>query len=73
VPPRVNEREIIVSFVVKRYYNKHADYPVVNDVITFYESEGFVPSKSDSFIPTGVTTITTDDKIFGDPSKDKND
>jgi hypothetical protein len=58
--PRKDEREIIISFVVERYYYKYDCGAVAYNVSPLNHSERLVPSEPNSLIPSGITTKAAD-------------
>ena len=73
MPSRIHERKIIISLEVERNNNKYCGNTVINNVVTFDKSKRLVSRHPNTFIPTRITPVTTNDEIFCDSCERENE
>ena len=73
MPSRIHKRKVIISFEVERNNNKYCSDTVINNVVTFNKPKRLVSRHSNTFIPTRITPVTTDDEIFCDSCERENE
>lgn len=73
MPSRIHERKIIISLEVERNNNKYCSNTVINNVVTFDKSKRLVSRHPNTFIPTRITPVTTNDEIFCDSCERENE
>jgi|TARA_B100000768_G_scaffold103908_1_gene96554 hypothetical protein len=71
MPSRIYKGHIVVQFKIKRNYNKETYNTVIYSVITLNKPKSFVPSHPYTLIPTRVTTVAANNKVFSYSSEAK--